>query len=148
MRARSLAPHVALFSVRRILERSPRMIAAIAAMERAATSRATVAQVEQLIARGQLLAIEEPHRRVVIEITPESQPIGPESTPENWIELRLLDEDGEAVADEPYVVELPDGRVRRGTTNASGKAREDGIDPGTCKITFPRLDRTLVKKVA
>ena len=39
-------------------------------------------------------------------------------------------------------ITLPDGStVASGTTDEKGRARVDGIDPGTCKVTFPELDR-------
>ena len=43
---------------------------------------------------------------------------------------------------EPYRVTLPDGTmVAEGTLNDKGFARVDGIDPGTCKVTFPKLHK-------
>lgn len=58
----------------------------------------------------------------------------------SWIEIQLVDEVGEPVAGEPYEITLPDGKVRKGSTDANGKAKISGIDPGNCRITFPRLD--------
>lgn len=58
-----------------------------------------------------------------------------------WIEIELLDESGAGVAGEPYEIILPDGgRIARGTLDENGRARVEGIDPGACKVTFPRLD--------
>ncbi len=37
------------------------------------------------------------------------------------------------------IVVTGNGRVRTGTLNLRGRAREDGIDPADCKVTFPRL---------
>ena len=50
-------------------------------------------------------------------------------------------EAGQPVAYERYRVTAPDGTVREGFLNAKGLGRVDGIDPGTCKITFPNLDK-------
>jgi type VI secretion system secreted protein VgrG len=59
----------------------------------------------------------------------------------SWIEIKLVDEDGVPVAGEEYLVTLPDGQtVASGTLDDKGKARVENIDPGNCKITFPRLD--------
>ncbi len=59
-----------------------------------------------------------------------------------WIEIELVDEDGKPVPGEPYEVTLPDGtQVAKGTLDQNGFKRIEGIDPGTCKITFPRLDK-------
>jgi len=58
-----------------------------------------------------------------------------------WIEVQLVDNVGNGVAGEPYAVTLPDGTtVAEGTLNEKGLVRIDGIDPGTCQITFPALD--------
>ena len=35
---------------------------------------------------------------------------------------------------------LPDGTVAGGTLDEKGLARLEGIEPGSCKITFPNLD--------
>lgn len=63
----------------------------------------------------------------------------PEATTE-WIEIVLVDALGEAVADEPYRVQLPDGSLREGRLDAQGRARLDGVPPGSCQVTFPELD--------
>ena len=60
----------------------------------------------------------------------------------HWIEIELVDEAGKPVAGEPYQVTLPDGStVADGTLDEKGRARVEGIDPGTCKVTFPNLDK-------
>ncbi len=61
------------------------------------------------------------------------------------VEFSLLDQDGNPVANEPFVVELPDGTVKKGATDASGKAAVGGSKAGECKISFPRLDPGSVK---
>lgn len=60
-----------------------------------------------------------------------------------WVEIELQDEAGRPVAYEHYRVIAPDGSVREGYLSREGAARVDGIDPGTCRITFPRLDSDL-----
>ncbi|HBZ69702.1 MAG TPA: type VI secretion system tip protein VgrG [Deltaproteobacteria bacterium] len=70
--------------------------------------------------------------------TPESQK-DPKKT---WIEIELVDEEGKPVPGEGYEVTLPDGtQIARGSLDHKGVARIEGIDPGSCKITFPRLDK-------
>lgn len=60
----------------------------------------------------------------------------------SWIEIELLDKKGEPVAGEPYRVTLPDGKTAaEGTLDEKGFARVNGIEPGTCKVTFPNLER-------
>jgi type VI secretion system secreted protein VgrG len=67
-------------------------------------------------------------------------------SPENkdkksWVEIELLDQRNKPVAGEAYRVTLPDGAtLADGTTDNSGKARVEALDPGTCKVTFPKLD--------
>jgi type VI secretion system secreted protein VgrG len=58
-----------------------------------------------------------------------------------WIEIQLVDDAGKPVAGESYEVEMADGTVASGTTGADGVARVSGIDPGTCKVRFPNLDK-------
>lgn len=64
-----------------------------------------------------------------------------------WIEIELVDEEDEPVPGEKYEIELPDGSVAKGTLNGDGLARIDGIDPGTCQITFPNLDKEAWEKI-
>jgi len=60
----------------------------------------------------------------------------------SWIEIELVDDDNKPVAGEKYEITLPDKTVAKGTLDAKGVARIDGIDPGNCQITFPDLDKT------
>ena len=61
----------------------------------------------------------------------------------HWIEIQLVGEDGKPVPGEEYKVTLPDGStVASGTLDEKGKARVEGIDPGSCKVTFPNLDKS------
>ena len=64
----------------------------------------------------------------------------------SWIEIELLDQQGKPVPDEEYQVELPDGSTVDGNLDGMGLARVDGIDPGTCKITFPNLDKRIWRR--
>jgi hypothetical protein len=57
-----------------------------------------------------------------------------------WIEIEMVDEAGAPVAGEKYKIELADGTVSEGTLGSDGKARLDGIEPGSCKVSFPDLD--------
>ena len=65
-----------------------------------------------------------------------------EEKKKSWIEIELVDEEDNPVPGERYKVTLPDGKtVAEGTLDEMGYAKISGIDPGTCKITFPKLDK-------
>jgi hypothetical protein len=64
----------------------------------------------------------------------------------SWIEIELVDEADQPVAGVRYEVKLPDGSVASGVLDGDGLARIDGIDPGTCEITFPELDKDAWEK--
>jgi hypothetical protein len=73
----------------------------------------------------------------------EVEALGPSEDSTTWIEIMLIDEETkEPVPNERYIVETADGKKISGTTNASGKAREEGIAPGTCKVSWPDLPDT------
>lgn len=59
----------------------------------------------------------------------------------SWIEIEMVDEEDEPVPGEAYRIELPDGSIAAGTLDENGMARVEGIEPGTCRIMFPELDR-------
>jgi hypothetical protein len=87
-------------------------------------------------------------RSVVVPLEVDAEPVlGPEAEPVAWISIELVDEDGNAVPNVDYKVECDDGRVRTGTTNLAGKAREEGLHDGSCKISFPSLNAPDWKKV-
>jgi uncharacterized Zn-binding protein involved in type VI secretion len=58
----------------------------------------------------------------------------------SWIEIELVDEQGQPVPNETYEVRLSDGTLFRGMLDGNGQARIEGIDPGTCQVTFPKVD--------
>ncbi len=74
-----------------------------------------------------------------------SNPDGQPQKPKSWIAIELVDENNQAVAGEAYSIVMPDGTVAEGTLDEKGRARIDGTDPGSCKITFPNLDKTAWK---
>jgi hypothetical protein len=64
----------------------------------------------------------------------------------SWIEIELVGEDDKPIPSEEYKITLSDGKVITGTLDEKGFARRDGIPPGNCKVTFPRLDKDAWKK--
>jgi type VI secretion system secreted protein VgrG len=70
-----------------------------------------------------------------------------EKKKKSWIEIELVDEDNNPIPGERYKVTLPDGKtLAEGTLDPNGFARVNGIDPGSCKITFPNLDKDAWEK--
>jgi type VI secretion system secreted protein VgrG len=59
----------------------------------------------------------------------------------SFIKIVLKDEAGNPVPGERYKITLPDGSVASGSLDENGQAEITGIDPGSCKITFPDLDK-------
>jgi uncharacterized protein involved in type VI secretion and phage assembly len=69
-------------------------------------------------------------------------PFKPDETKTSWIEIKLIDEQGNPVPGKRYEITLPDGKtVAKGTLDNEGWARVEGFDPGECKVTFPDLDK-------
>lgn len=59
----------------------------------------------------------------------------------HWITIRLVDEEGNPVVDEPYMITTPDNVEHTGSTDESGFGHLDGIIEGQCKVCFPNRDR-------
>jgi hypothetical protein len=60
----------------------------------------------------------------------------------HWIEIELVDKNDRPVPGETYLITLPDGETTApGTLDEKGFARVEGIEPGTCRITFPNLEK-------
>jgi hypothetical protein len=83
----------------------------------------------------------------------QSKPAKPPQTKEekqeknSWIEIEMVDEDNKPVTGEAYRITLSDGSVAEGTLDEKGFARIDGIEPGTCEITYPNLDKEAWEKI-
>ena len=58
-----------------------------------------------------------------------------------WVEIRLVDGDGNGIGGMKYKVTLPDGSTKEGELDGDGLARFDQIDQGTCEVSFPTLDK-------
>lgn len=65
----------------------------------------------------------------------------PEPETEHWIEIELVDDEGNPQPGEQYFIELPDGSTMSGRLDSEGKARVEGVDPGEAKVSFPEMDR-------
>jgi hypothetical protein len=80
-------------------------------------------------------------RLVMLEAAPE-EPLGPESSTDvtDWIEIKLVDPDGKPVPNVGYAITAADGSTSRGTLDARGFARVEGLEAGSCIVSFPDID--------
>jgi hypothetical protein len=76
----------------------------------------------------------------------EEKPVEVERRETTWIAIRLVDDQGNPVPYKRYRIETPEGTTREGILDDQGRARVDGIEPGTCQVTFPGLDSRLWRK--
>ncbi|MFL0799396.1 MAG: hypothetical protein K6L80_03015 [Agarilytica sp.] len=106
--------------------------------------------VVEKLASGELRAYELPYTpaapKSVMELVSEEPsagakpvPLAPE-TPPGWIELKLLYDDDEPIANEKYWIRDKDGNEYTGTTDEQGMARVKDVTDGYCEIKFPELD--------
>jgi len=66
----------------------------------------------------------------------------------NWILVELLGEDDKPIPAEKYKIELPDGSIREGELDDSGRAFMYDIEkPGDCKICFTEIDQDAWEKM-
>jgi hypothetical protein len=73
-----------------------------------------------------------------LEVKKVSQGPAP-SKEDEWIEIVLVDDAGQGVPNERYLIVGPDGKEYKGVTDQDGVARVDGISKGMCKASFPDL---------
>jgi hypothetical protein len=81
--------------------------------------------------------------------TPSSSPAAdaPKEPPKTWFRARLLDEDGEPMAGEDYVLVDTDGVKRKGKLDPQGEVYIPPIlPPGKCTISFPNIHLNPLKK--
>jgi type VI secretion system secreted protein VgrG len=76
--------------------------------------------------------------------TASNQTVSPDKT--HWIAIQLVDDDGHVVPSEDYRITLPDGTEIEDILDRKGRAKITGIDPGTCKVSFPNMDALIWKK--
>src|SRR5687768_5919431 len=60
--------------------------------------------------------------------------------PRAWVALRLVDEEGEPVAGEPWRLTFADGSKAEGTLGADGQVAVFARGAGETSVTFPGLD--------
>ncbi len=72
---------------------------------------------------------------------PEKVPPPPKPQEENltWVGVELVDDSGKPVPNAAYRAKLPDGSITEGTTDDEGKAKIEGVTPGSVQIQFPDI---------
>lgn len=55
----------------------------------------------------------------------------------DWIEIELLDNENNPIADAEYEIHFSNGEVRRGQLDSNGQAREERVPTATHEIRFP-----------
>jgi hypothetical protein len=81
------------------------------------------------------------------EVAEEAQEEKEEEKKTSWIEIELVGEDDEPIPGENYKITLPDDSVAEGTLDEKGFARVEGFGKGTCKVSFPDLDKEAWEKI-
>jgi hypothetical protein len=76
-----------------------------------------------------------------VSSSPATQRAPEQKQEKSWVEIMLVDLEGNPVPGVRYRITTPDGEVREGSLNEHGQAGYYQIDPGNCKITFPDLDK-------
>jgi hypothetical protein len=76
-------------------------------------------------------------RRSAPSASSSSSSSAPEKT---WVDIQLLDPDGNPVPGAKYKLKITDGSVRDGSLDDDGRVRVSGIDPGSCTVWFPEYD--------
>lgn len=74
----------------------------------------------------------------------EPEPLQNEIVENHTVMIELLDAEGNPVPGEPYRIKLPDGTVKTGTLDESGRAHITGIEQaGTCQVCFYERDAAI-----
>lgn len=87
--------------------------------------------------------VEEP-QAVAAPPPPEPEPVAkPEEKKEKtWIKIELVDMEDKPIPGERYRIKVPnESTPREGTLDSQGQAAYFDLDPGTCEVTFPDLDK-------
>jgi hypothetical protein len=58
---------------------------------------------------------------------------------EDYVELTVKDEKGNTLANEEYVLHLPDGSMRKGKLDGQGHKKEEKVPAGRYTVKFPNL---------
>ena len=100
----------------------------------------------ELVRQGLLIVVRMPRHRIASEVPeldlePEVEAPAPIVERTDWIEILVLDEDDQPLANVPFDLILANGSRRRSMTDAHGLARCEGIPAGECQLELVDLDR-------
>ena len=70
----------------------------------------------------------------------EYEPLEEEEQDSSWVEIELVDENGQPWPGEYYEITLPDGKVKKGHLDRNGQARVRLPEATTTEVSFPNLD--------
>ncbi len=87
-----------------------------------------------------MLTIRDSQMQQMADSSPNRQMLQPCNATKAWIEFRLVDQNNQPMAGEPYRVRLPDQSIMTGKLDEEGKVRFDGIAPGQASICFTNID--------
>lgn len=72
-----------------------------------------------------------------IEALDEVKPAPPPKEPPETLEIELVDEAGQPISGQRFVVELADGSKKEGTTESDGTGKIADLEPGDYAVSFP-----------
>jgi type VI secretion system secreted protein VgrG len=73
------------------------------------------------------------------------KPYKPDPAKTHWIEIEVVDQDGNPLRGKHYKIKTPNGQLAESYTDEHGKAKIEYIDAGSCEITFPEIDQNDVE---
>ena len=102
----------------------------------------------EAFARGELLLMRVPPMglgagavdAVLAPAPAAAPPPAARQTAKTWIEVCLVDMEGNPVGGKHYLIKTPSGAVEEGNLDGNGRVRLNNLDPGTCVVSFPDLD--------
>jgi protocatechuate 3,4-dioxygenase beta subunit len=87
-----------------------------------------------------MLTIRASQMQTMAEAIPGRQMVKPCDETKTWVEVRLVDEEGNPVGGQRYKIRLPDSSLVEGVLDDQGTVRFDGILPGECTVSFTTVD--------
>jgi uncharacterized Zn-binding protein involved in type VI secretion len=61
----------------------------------------------------------------------------------HWVEIKLVNDQGEPIPDQPFELTDPSGEKFQGTLDVTGYAKVEPVKSGSCVVHFPQLGYTI-----